>query len=256
MDPNPRAERDRMSRRPSPPAPAVTSARRPLPLGRPAGADHPVTRPLRADARRNRQLVLEAAEALFAEGGAGVSLEDVARRAGVGVGTVCRRFPTKEALIDAVVNAMHDSLVEAVEEAVAAPDPGPALVRFLTQLVELLARRRLLAEQMSRGLELSASEHPLRERFRAGVAELVERAQRAGAVRGDIGESDIAMLLTGITQAGFLAGVTDPTMRQRYLTIVLDGLRPLDPTPLPGRPLELAELAGLRRLAGPPGDGC
>src|SRR5215208_7228554 len=81
-------------------------------------------RPMRADARRNRERVLAAAEEVFAEGGLRAQIDEVARRAGVGVGTVCRHFPTKHALVEAVLEAMYASLLEAAERAVAEPDGG------------------------------------------------------------------------------------------------------------------------------------
>src|SRR5712664_2732243 len=86
--------------------------------------------PRRADARRNRERVLAAAEAVFAESGVKTPVEEVARRAGVGVGTVCRNFPTKQALIEAVVGAMYESLIQEVEVARADPDPARAFERF------------------------------------------------------------------------------------------------------------------------------
>ena len=98
-----------------------------------AGADGP----RRADARRNRERVLVAAEAVFAESGVKAPVEEVARRAGVGVGTVCRNFPTKQALIEAVVGAMYESLVDEIEAANAEPDPARAFERFVLGLPDV-----------------------------------------------------------------------------------------------------------------------
>jgi AcrR family transcriptional regulator len=207
-----------------------------------------IHRPLRADARRNHQAVLESAEVLFAVHGSKVRLEDVARHAGVGVGTVYRHFPTKEALVDAVLVGMHQSLLHDVDKALADPDPGPAFAAFLSNIAELHARHRVLAEQMSNNeIELSPASSLMRDQFRARVADLVARAQSCGAIRSDVGPSDIALLLIGITAA--ISPDLEPTLRQRYLTIVLDGLRTSDPTPLPGQPLDLDDLARVKRAA-------
>ena len=216
----------------------------------PPAAAEATERPLHADARRNQQAVLESAEALFAVRGSKVRLEDVARHAGVGVGTVYRHFPTKEALVDAVLVGMHQSLLDDVDRALADPVPGPAFATFLAEIVELHARHRVLAEQMSNDeIELSPASSLMRDLFLARVSELVARAQEHGAIRSDVGPSDIAVLLIGITAA--ISGDLEPTLRQRYLTIILDGLRTSDPTPLPGQPLDLTDLELLKKTAAP-----
>ena len=205
-------------------------------------------RQLRADARRNHQAVLESAEALFAVRGSKVRLEDVARHAGVGVGTVYRHFPTKEALVDAVLVGMHQSLLDDVDRALADSDPGAAFAAFLVDIANLHARHRVLAEQMSNHeIELSPASSLMRAQFQVRVAELVARVQAHGDVRSDVSPSDIVVLLIGITAA--ISGDLEPTLRQRYLTIILDGLRTRDPTPLPGQPLQLTDLELLKKTA-------
>ncbi len=168
------------------------------------------TRPMRADARRNRERVLVAAEEVFSELGLRAQIEEVARRAGVGVGTVCRHFPTKRDLIEAVLEAMYASLAHDAEEALDGPDPGEAFRSFFTALSEFQARHRALAEQMASELDLPASAQPLRTALRASITQLVTRAQAAGAIRADIGPADVAMLFSGVAHATALAGDLQP----------------------------------------------
>lgn len=204
-------------------------------------------RPQRADARRNRARVLAAAEELFAEHGASVQMADVARRAGVGVGTVCRNFPTKEALVEALLDEMLEPLVVASELALADPDPAAGLRSYVEAMADLQARSRGLAEQMSAHIE--RDEQSVKTALRRNVAAILRRAQDAGAVRDDIGPADLALLFCGIAQSAVLAGDVGVTQRRRYLTIVLDGLKPAEPSALPGRPLGFADLERARRRA-------
>jgi AcrR family transcriptional regulator len=203
-------------------------------------------RPMRADARRNRERVLAAAEGVFSELGLKAQIEEVARRAGVGVGTVCRHFPTKHALIEAVLEAMYESLTHVAQRALEQPDPGAAFRSFFTALSEFQARHRALAEQMATEIELPASAQPLRTALRASISELVARAQAAGAIRADIGPADVSMLFSGVAHATALAGELQPALRERYVAIILDGLRPLDASTLAGDPLDFAQLERLK----------
>jgi AcrR family transcriptional regulator len=207
---------------------------------------HVTSRPMRADGRRNRQRVLEAAVALFADEGLRVPIEEVAQRAGVGVGTVCRHFPTKEALVEAALTGMCEELLDQAQLALTDPQPGRAFASFVNALADFQGQHRALAEEMASTIDLPTSTQQLKAELHAAVTELVERAQEAGAVRDDIGPADMAMLFAGIAHAAALAGV-DPILRERYLAIVLDGLRPLEPTALPGRPLSFRELDQIRR---------
>src|SRR4051812_31939137 len=155
--------------------------------------------PRRADARRNRERVLAAAEAVFAESGLKAPVEEVARRAGVGVGTVCRNFPTKQALVEAVVGAMWETLVVEAATALADPDPATAFAQFVLGLRAFQARHRALADQMANesALETAAG----RDKVLRAVSELVARAQAAGAIRTDIGPGDVSMLFSGVAHA-------------------------------------------------------
>ncbi len=208
-------------------------------------------RQLRADARRNRERVLAAAEQVFAESGLKGQIEEVARRAGVGVGTVCRNFPTKQALVEAVLTSMYESLVNQALVALEHPDPGAAFEQFFVALPEFQARHRALGEQMANELELPSSAQPLREQLTAALTELVTRAQASGAIRADIGPADVSMLFAGIAHATAIAGELQPVLRERYVRIVLDGMRPRDASTLPGRPLDFAQLRRMKQRRKP-----
>lgn len=208
-------------------------------------------RPLRADAQRNRRRVLDAAEELFAESGNGATIEDIAKRAGVGVGTVCRHFPTKQALLDEVLTESYRELVADADEALASDEPAVAFDRFVHQLAGHQARRRALAEQMATELELPPAAIELKQAMRAAITELLERAQAAGAIRRDISPADTSMLFAGIAQITAVAG-GDAVVRDRYVAVMLDGMRPVAATPLPGRPMEYRDIDKLleRRARG------
>ena len=162
------------------------------------------SRPQRADARRNRERVLAAAAELFAEEGCKVQIEQVARRAGVGVGTVCRNFPSKVDLVDAVVTQGCELLLEDARGALNEPDAGAALRRFFGRMVDFQATHRALAEEMSSYVPASAV--PVKQALHEAVGELMKKAQDAGAIRSDIGAGDVTMLLSAISHATALTG--------------------------------------------------
>jgi AcrR family transcriptional regulator len=205
------------------------------------------SRPRRADARRNRERVLAAAEAVFAESGLKGQVEEVARRAGVGVGTVCRNFPTKQDLVEAVLTSMYESLLEQALAALDHPDPAEAFEQFFVALPDFHARHRALGEQMANELELPTSAQPLRERLATALTDLVTRAQEVGAVRPDIGPADVSLLFAGIAHATALAGDVQPMLRERYVRIILDGMRPRVESQLPGKPLDFAQLRRMKQ---------
>jgi AcrR family transcriptional regulator len=200
-------------------------------------------RPLRADARRNRLKVLDAAEALFAERGLRVQIEDIARRAGVGVGTVCRHFVTKDDLLDAVLTRSYVQLRDAAVAALDDPDGATAFESFVLGTSDFQSEHKALAEQMKEGLDLSPAAVAVRIELFDAMSQLVRRAQKAGSVRPDIGPADIGILFGGIAQAAASRVELDATMRQRYVRILLDGLRPANPSVLPGRPLEFSDVS-------------
>lgn len=170
---------------------------------------------LRADAQRNLGRVLEAAADAFAEHGPDVSVDEIARRAGVGHATVFRRFPTKDALIAAVVEERVRMLTALAEAALAEDDAGAAVTSFVWRAAELQARDRGLYECLDRCLlspEVAALEQ--------AVVRLVERAQAAGALRTDVGAHDVPNLVGAAIRSA------PPGQWRRYVEVVLDGLRP------------------------------
>ncbi len=203
-------------------------------------------RPLRADARRNREQVLAAAESVFSEGGLKAPIEEVARRAGVGVGTVCRHFPTKQALVDAVARRLLEPLVLHARDALHEPDAGVAFRDFVLALSDVQARHLALAEQMAKEIDGSVETEPLRIELRSAVDALLARAQAAGSIRADVGSADVSVLFSGVAHATSLVGEHREKLRHRYVTIILDGLRPSDATPLPGRPMDFATLQRIK----------
>jgi AcrR family transcriptional regulator len=197
---------------PSGPAPSV---RAPSTPSAPSGLAP--SRPLRADAARNREKVLRAAREAFAESGYGVPLDEIAARAGVGPGTVYRHFPAKEALFEAVVTARIIDLVDDARARADAADPGGAFFGFLARIARESAAKRDLPDAIS----IAGS---LREDLFAALDVLLLRAQQAGAVRPEIRTSDLIVLLKAMIAS--LAGSTDPALREVVFAVLADGLRP------------------------------
>jgi len=182
-------------------------------------------RPLRADARRNRERVLTAAREVFAEQGRDAQMDDVARRAQVGVGTVYRHFPTKEALIDALVaEAFERLLVVAKEQAQRDDDPWDALVTTLWAGAEILAGDRAVSAIMSEVYGPVNVDLDLQLQMHETTTILVERAREAGVLRQDVILDDIPMVMCGIGMATCKPHQM-PDAWRRHLTIILDGLR-------------------------------
>jgi AcrR family transcriptional regulator len=206
-------------------------------------------KPMRADACRNRERVLEAADKIFTSNGLKAQMEDVADMAGVGIGTVYRNFPTKEILIEAVVTRIFESLLEKAQGALEEPDAGTAFREFVTGMAEVQARHRGFREEMAARIGMPVTAAKLKRSLHQTVTKLVARAQEAGAIRKDVGPADIAMLVSGLAHAVDVAGDFEPTLHQRYINIIFDGLRPLEASPLPGRPLSYSDLQRLKKKA-------
>ncbi|WP_269756662.1 TetR/AcrR family transcriptional regulator [Amycolatopsis aidingensis] len=188
-------------------------------------ASAPRTPPARSDARRNRERLLDAARALFNEVGVEqASMNDVARRAGVGPGTLWRHFPNRDALVAAVVGDSLDGLVRLADELLGSLPPGEALARWTAALVGHITRYRGLATMVMHAA--AEGDGPLgthcREAERS-AAEMVERARQAGQVRNDLAVAELIRLATAVAVAGEPA--TGPIPAERLLTLVFDGLR-------------------------------
>ena len=176
----------------------------------------------RADARRNRSRVLEAAIAAFAAEGLSVPVHEIARRAGVGTGTVSRHFPTKESLFEAIVSSIGDRLVALARQLVDTEEPGTALFVFLAAMVDEGAANRALSDAFAGvGFDVEAAAHGSDHDVLGVLRELLARAQRADAVRSDVDVADLKALLVGCLarERG------DPAARARMLAIVRRGLR-------------------------------
>ncbi|MEV4758664.1 helix-turn-helix domain-containing protein [Micromonospora sp. NPDC049559] len=192
------------------------------------------TRPLRADAARNRRLLLTAAADEFAERGLDASVADIARRAGVGKGTVFRHFATKDDLIAAIVLDRIDALNAVGEKLLEAADPGAALLEFLTVAAHQRQQRDLSFLQEAGGLTAEVTR--VRDEMFQTVHRLVDRARAHGAVRADVTGSDILLLMCAPNYVTSYVRDASPDLWRRYLAIIFDGLRPEGAHPLPHPP--------------------
>jgi AcrR family transcriptional regulator len=182
-------------------------------------------KPLRADARRNRGMLLDAAEAVFAARGTAASTEEVARTAGVGIGTLFRHFPTKEALLEAVYVARLRRLADEAVGLATAGDPGAAFFDYFRAVVDQSGSKSALADALAEaGVDARQSAAGTGPGFHAAFEVLLGRAQAAGAVRSDIGVADLIALLVGASRAVEQAGTE--AVRARTIAVILDGLRP------------------------------
>lgn len=182
-------------------------------------------RPLRRDAERNRQRILEAATEAFAENGLAVTLDEIARRAGVGVGTIYRRFPDKEQLIDALFEERIGEVVAVAEAALHNPDAWAGLVSFLDGAAELHASDRGLKEVTLSGEHGLERVHRARQLMFPLVTRLVARAQEQGSLRADVEPTDLPIMLMMLGALSECTREVDPEVWRRYLGILTDGLR-------------------------------
>jgi AcrR family transcriptional regulator len=181
-------------------------------------------RPVRADARRNRERILEAAEAVFAEQGASASTEAVAVRAGVAIGTVFRHFPTKPELLQAVVMNLLDRLITEVDAMVGNQDAVTALFEFCARVMAVGAQNRAVFARLAEtGVQVRVGD--ALTRLRPAIDLLLERAQKAGTVRDDLRPVELVALLAALCQEAMTDEWSEP-LRQRALTILFDGMRP------------------------------
>ncbi|WP_250007719.1 TetR/AcrR family transcriptional regulator [Actinoplanes sp. M2I2] len=193
-------------------------------------------RTLRADAVRNRAILLEAAEKEFAERGPGASVADIARRAGVGKGTVFRHFASKDELIAAIVH-MHISVLDATgRRLLTTADPGAALYEFLTAAAA--QREQQDVSFLLTADDASAEVVALREQLYATIGALVDRAREAGAIRPDVTTTDVVLLMCAPNHVVSFVKDPPPDLWRRYLALIFDGLRPegahpLGPPPAP-----------------------
>lgn len=218
---------------------------------RPASADAGSTpsRPLRADAERNRQRLIAAAREVFAERGLHVPMEDIARHAGVGVATLYRRFPTRAQLIAGAFEAKMCAYADAVAQALAEPDPWAGFCGYIERVCAMQAEDRAFASVL-------AMTFPLDERFEAerarafrGFTELVGRAKAAGKLREDFVVEDLAVLL--MANAGVIAGTANaaPEAWRRFAAYMIQAFSAGHPAAsLPAPPAPTAIYRALLHL--------
>lgn len=177
----------------------------------------------RADARRNRERILEAAERVVAEKGPAASTGEIARVAGVGIGTVFRHFPAKEDLLRAILEARLQGLLAEAERLVESGDPATAFYTFFADMVERAAEKKSIVDLLAASSAGVAADKPL-EALERLVGRLLERAQEAGAVRSGVELPEVMALLEGTCRGAVEAG-WDAGLRQRTLDIIFAGLR-------------------------------
>jgi AcrR family transcriptional regulator len=211
--------------------------------------DDAAVRPLRRDAEKNRQRILTAAAEVFTQRGLDVSLDDIARHAGVGVGTVYRRFADKEDLVQALFTERVDKIATLAELALDEPDPTRALVSYLEQMATAMAGdvglRQLLMFSTCADDRISY----VRQRMAPLVGALVERAQASGQIRADLASTDLPFMILMLSMAAEYAQDCKPEVWRRYLTLLIDGMLASRDgiTPLPVPPLNPKEMEMIMR---------
>jgi AcrR family transcriptional regulator len=188
---------------------------------------------VRKDVVRNRRRILEAAKELFAARGLGVTLHDIARHAGVGVGTIYRHFPDKAELIDLLFEEQLERMAELAHQALADPDPWRAVVWFHEQSLELQSRDRGLKELLLGIPDAPQRAVKWRHRLHPLAAQIIERAQAAGVVRPDCETQDFGVVVLMVGAVIDAARDVSPDLWRRYLTLALQGLRPASSPPEP-----------------------
>lgn len=212
-----------------------------------------VQRPLRRDAERNRRLILGAARELFAERGLAVSLDEIARHAGVGVGTVYRRFASRDELIDALFEQRLGEIVALAEDALTREDPWEGLASFIERALERQAADKGLKELLLGSTEGRERITRVRARMFPLATELVRRAHASGGLRADFSPQDLPLLNMMLGAIVDASESVRPQLWRRYLSLVLDGMR-VDQAhqPLPVPPVDIDELDRVMRSWCPP----
>jgi len=198
--------------------------------------------PARSDARRNRERLVAAARELFASAGVEVSVREVARQAGLGVGTLYRHFPAREDLVDAVLEDAYEDFIAHAQAALEESDPWRGFTWFIEEALVLHALNRGLKdviETQAHGRERATA---MRRRIRPLVTRLVARAQEQGTLRPDFTAQDIPLLFWASDRVIELGGSVAPDIWRRHLGFVFDGLRSSAATPLERPPLTDAQL--------------
>lgn len=206
---------------------------------------------MRRDAARNRDRLIDAAREVFAERGLGASLEEIARRAGVRVGTLYHRFGGRTGLIDAALAERVEASTRLAEAALACPDPWRGLVEHMTEIARWQAEDRGFTEVCVHSFPGDLAVERAKARGHELTQELVDRAHRAGVLRRDVGLADIGLLVWAVVRA--TEGIRDvqPEAWRRHLGVVLDGLRPDTAHRLPGTPPDPEQVRAAMVYPGP-----
>ncbi len=199
-------------------------------------------RPLRRDAQANRHRIVAAARAAFAAHGIEVPVEEIARRAGVGMGTLYRHFPAKEDLVDAVLEDAFAAFISAAERALAEDDAWAGFRGFLECVFALHVDNRGLKDMIATRAHGRARAESMRRRMRPLLRRLIERAQEQGALRADFTAEDMPLLFWTGGRVIEATATVAPDFWRRYLGLLLDGLRADAATALPHPPLTRAQL--------------
>ncbi|MET8148497.1 TetR/AcrR family transcriptional regulator [Actinoplanes sp. NPDC049668] len=195
-------------------------------------------RPLRRDAELNRRRIIEAAREVFATRGLAATLDDVAQHAGVGIGTVYRRFPTKEALVEVALEDRLEELAGLAEAALLAPTAWEGLTMLICRITDMHAADRGLRDAALGGRRRAR----VGERMAPPVRRLVERAQAEGTLRGDFDVHDVPLLMMMVSEIAHHSERFRPDTYVRYRQLLLDGLRAAPSTGDLGEPLTLEDV--------------
>jgi AcrR family transcriptional regulator len=207
-----------------------------------AQTSEPTSRPLRKDAARNRALLLEAARQVFAERGLEASLDDVAHRAGLGVGTAYRHFANKYELAQAILAEAVDEVVGVAERAASADDPWTGIVAFVERAAEMQSADRGLREVLM-GVHDPEQMERVSDRISTPLNTMVDRAKATGAVRPDLEVSDLGIVVLMLCTVADVTGDASPDLWRRYLPMLLAGLRCDVDLPVPPLPEDVMRKA-------------
>jgi AcrR family transcriptional regulator len=218
-------------------------------------ARHQPPRRLRADAARNRAAIVAVARDVFAEQGLEAPLEAIAARAGVGIATLYRRFPTREKLVAAALTEKVAEYAEAAEQALAAADPWDGFAGFVQRICELQASDRGLSDLLSMTLSADEQVEQLRRTANDQVVTLIERAKAGGALREDFAGEDLVLLLIATAAVMHVTRADAPGAWRRFVALALDAFRRQDSPGLPDPPTTAQMTRAMLRLAAERGCG-
>lgn len=217
----------------------------PPPEGRPRPTG--TAPPLRKDAERNRQRIVEAAREVFAEQGVHAPVEDIAKRAGVGIGTLYRRFPDRTELVEAIFLERAQRYLDAAREALQHDDAWQGFRSYLERLCAMQAEDRLVTDVLTLTLPTSPALQQLRNRLYATQNRLIRAAKRTGVLRPDFVPEDIVLLLVANSAIVRTVGDASPESAPRFLALALDALHTGDPSPLPEPPSQQRLVSAMQR---------